>query len=70
MQGHELLEFARESVVGYLEDEDGATRRDAALCCCKLIANSFTVMTCPQFASSRSTRNNGGRRRRLTTEEV
>ncbi|CAA6660213.1 unnamed protein product [Spirodela intermedia] len=69
-RGHELLEFARESVVGYLEDEDGTTRRDAALCCCKLIANSFTVMTGSQFASSRSTRNNGGRRRRLTTEEI
>ncbi|CAA7396540.1 unnamed protein product [Spirodela intermedia] len=69
-KGHELLEFARESVVGYLEDEDGTTRRDAALCCCKLIANSFTVMTGSQFASSRSTRNNGGRRRRLTTEEI
>ncbi|KAK6276212.1 hypothetical protein POUND7_005921 [Theobroma cacao] len=41
--GHELLEFARESVVVYLDDEDGATRKDAALCCCKLVANSFSV---------------------------
>ncbi|WRX17937.1 hypothetical protein QQP08_010424 [Theobroma cacao] len=40
--GHELLEFARESVVVYLDDEDGATRKDAALCCCKLVANSFS----------------------------
>ncbi|KAL4573735.1 hypothetical protein LXL04_020551 [Taraxacum kok-saghyz] len=30
---HDLLEFARESVVVYLEDDDGATRKDAALCC-------------------------------------
>ncbi|WRX11046.1 hypothetical protein QQP08_003533 [Theobroma cacao] len=41
-RGHELLEFARESVVVYLDDEDGATRKDAALCCCKLVANSFS----------------------------
>ncbi|KAF3613819.1 hypothetical protein FXO38_36030, partial [Capsicum annuum] len=34
--GHDLLVFARESVVVYLEDEDGATRKDAALCCVKL----------------------------------
>ncbi|PHT90502.1 hypothetical protein T459_05615 [Capsicum annuum] len=32
-KGHDLLEFARESVVVYLEDEDGATSKDAALCC-------------------------------------
>ncbi|XP_078434846.1 target of rapamycin [Wolffia australiana] len=69
-KGHELLEFAKESVVGYLEDEDGATRKDAALCCCKLIANSFTAVASSQFTSNRSTRNNGGRRRRLTTEEI
>ncbi|MCD7451121.1 hypothetical protein HAX54_009733 [Datura stramonium] len=30
-KGHSLLEFARESVVVYLEDEDGTTRKDAAL---------------------------------------
>ncbi|PHT33258.1 hypothetical protein T459_35714 [Capsicum annuum] len=28
--GHDLLVFARESVVVYLEDEDGATRKDVA----------------------------------------
>ncbi|KAJ1381615.1 Tetratricopeptide-like helical domain superfamily [Sesbania bispinosa] len=31
-KGHDLLEFARDSVVVYLDDEDGATRKDAALC--------------------------------------
>ncbi|KAK1356781.1 hypothetical protein POM88_050037 [Heracleum sosnowskyi] len=30
-RGHDLLEFARDSVVVYLEDEDAKTRKDAAL---------------------------------------
>lgn len=51
----------------YLDDEDGATRKDAALCCCRLVANSFSVMTCTQFGTSRSSRA-GGRRRRLVEE--
>ncbi|KAL3538768.1 hypothetical protein ACH5RR_002134 [Cinchona calisaya] len=67
-KGHDLLEFARESVVIYLEDEDGGTRKDAALCCCKLVANSFTG-TPMQFSSSRTSRA-GGRRRRLVEEIV
>ncbi|KAL1192594.1 Serine/threonine-protein kinase TOR [Cardamine amara subsp. amara] len=66
-KGHDLLEFARESVVVYLDDEDAATRKDAALCCCRLIANSFSGVA--QFGSSRSTRD-GGRRRRLVEEIV
>ncbi|XP_010245613.1 PREDICTED: serine/threonine-protein kinase TOR isoform X2 [Nelumbo nucifera] len=69
-KGHELLEFARESVVIYLEDEDGATRRDAALCCCRLVANSFSGAVLPQFSSSRSNRTGGGKRRRLVEEIV
>ncbi|KAI3919103.1 hypothetical protein MKW98_016656 [Papaver atlanticum] len=68
-KGHELLEFTRESVVIYLEDEDGATRRDAALCCCKLVANFFSGVACAQFSSSRLSRT-GGRRRRLVEEIV
>ncbi|GJX78343.1 serine/threonine-protein kinase TOR [Tanacetum coccineum] len=36
--GHDLLEFARESVVVYLEDDDGATRKDAALCCLAILS--------------------------------
>ncbi|XP_076900196.1 serine/threonine-protein kinase TOR-like [Bidens hawaiensis] len=64
--GHDLLEFARESVVAYLEDEDGATRKDAALCCCKLVVNSFSVT---QFSPSRSSRA-GGKRRRFIEEIV
>ncbi|PHT28680.1 hypothetical protein CQW23_31736 [Capsicum baccatum] len=36
-KGYDLLVFARESVYVYLENEDGATRKDAALCCCKLV---------------------------------
>ncbi|KAM7479086.1 hypothetical protein LguiA_027299 [Lonicera macranthoides] len=66
-KGHDLLEFARESVVLYLEDEDGATRKDAALCCCKLVANSFSGMSSTQFTSTRSSRA-GGKRRRLVEE--
>ncbi|KGN43836.1 serine/threonine-protein kinase TOR [Cucumis sativus] len=68
-KGHDLLEFARESVVVYLDDEDGATRKDAALCCCRLVSNSFSVMACTQFGTSRSSRA-GGRRRRLVEELV
>lgn len=64
-QGHDLLEFARESVVVYLDDEDATTRKDAALCCCRLIANSLSGIA--QFGSSRATRA-GGRRRRLVEE--
>ncbi|XP_038681159.1 serine/threonine-protein kinase TOR isoform X1 [Tripterygium wilfordii] len=68
-KGHELLEFARESVVVYLDDEDGGTRKDAALCCCKLVSNSFSGIVCTQFGSSRSNRT-GGKRRRLVEELV
>ncbi|XP_054777757.1 serine/threonine-protein kinase TOR isoform X2 [Prosopis cineraria] len=68
-KGHDLLEFARESVVIYLDDEDGATRKDAALCCCKLVANSFSGIACTHFGSSRSNRS-GGKRRRLVEELV
>ncbi|MED6192915.1 hypothetical protein PIB30_014488 [Stylosanthes scabra] len=68
-KGHELLEFARESVVVYLDDEDGVTRKDAALCCCKLVASSFSGAACSHFGSSRSNRS-GGKRRRLVEELV
>ncbi|XP_057450319.1 serine/threonine-protein kinase TOR isoform X2 [Lotus japonicus] len=68
-KGHDLLEFARESVVVYLDDEDGATRKDAALCCCKLIAHSVSGLACAHFGSSRLTRS-GGKRRRLVEELV
>nr|XP_009796208.1 PREDICTED: serine/threonine-protein kinase TOR isoform X5 [Nicotiana sylvestris] len=68
-KGHVLLEFARESVVVYLEDEDGATRKDAALCCCKLVANSFLAMSSTQFSPSRINRSSG-KRRRLVEEIV
>ncbi|EYU37539.1 hypothetical protein ABFS82_02G047600 [Erythranthe guttata] len=68
-KGHDLLEFARESVVLYLEDEDGGTRKDAALCCCKLMANSLSGISPAQFSSSRTSRA-GGKRRRLVEEIV
>ncbi|PHT49584.1 Serine/threonine-protein kinase TOR [Capsicum baccatum] len=69
LHGHDLLEFARESVVVYLEDEDGATRKDVALCCCKLVANSFSAISSTQFSPSRFNRASGKRRRRLVEEE-
>ncbi|KAM3251322.1 serine/threonine-protein kinase TOR-like isoform X1 [Capsicum annuum] len=67
-KGHDLLKFARESVVVYLEDEDEATRKDAALCCCKLVANSFSTISSTQFGPSRINRTSGKRRRRLVEE--
>ncbi|KAH7665067.1 Non-specific serine/threonine protein kinase protein [Dioscorea alata] len=69
-KGHELLEFARESVVVYLEDEDGATRRDAAICCCRLVANSIAGIPSSQFSSTRSSRIGGMKRRRLVEEVI
>ncbi|PHT27967.1 Serine/threonine-protein kinase TOR [Capsicum baccatum] len=69
LHGHDLLEFARESVVVYLEDEDGATRIDATLCCCKLVANSFSAISFTQFSPSRFNHASGKRRRRLVEEE-
>lgn len=68
-KGHDLLEFARESVVVYLDDEDGVTRKDAALCCCKLVANSLSGVSSAEFSSNRTSRA-GGRRRRLVEEIV
>ncbi|PHT30565.1 hypothetical protein CQW23_29870 [Capsicum baccatum] len=65
---HDLLEFARESVVVYLEDEDGATRKDVALCCCKLVANSFSTISYTQFSPSRINRSSGKRPHRGVKE--
>ncbi|PHT56161.1 hypothetical protein CQW23_04647 [Capsicum baccatum] len=67
-KGHDLLVFAREFVVAYLEDEDGSTRKDAAVCCCKLVANSFSVISSTQFSLSRINYASGKRRRRLVEE--
>lgn len=52
----------------YLEDEDGCTRKDAAFCCCKLMANSLSGISSAQFSSSRTSRASGKRRRLV--EEV
>ncbi|KAJ8485116.1 hypothetical protein OPV22_017601 [Ensete ventricosum] len=67
-KGHELLEFARESVIVYLEDEDGNTRKDAAICCCRLVANSLSAKSSAHFSSSRFSRIGGAKRRRLVEE--
>ncbi|PHT30550.1 hypothetical protein CQW23_29855 [Capsicum baccatum] len=64
-KGYDLLEFARESVIVYLEDEDGATRKDVALCCCKLVANSFSMIYSTQFSPSRINCASGKRRHRV-----
>ncbi|PHT30547.1 Serine/threonine-protein kinase TOR [Capsicum baccatum] len=66
--GYDLLEFARESVVVYLEDEDEATRKDVALCCCKLVANSFSAISSTQFSPSRINRASEKRRHRVVEE--
>ncbi|KAJ4809422.1 Serine/threonine-protein kinase [Rhynchospora pubera] len=64
-KGYELLEFCRECVVVYLEDEDSATRKDAAICCCRLVANSLSS----QY-TSRSSRIGSRKKRRLVEEIV
>nr|AOZ57106.1 Serine threonine-protein kinase TOR [Saccharum hybrid cultivar R570] len=69
-KGHELLEFARESVILYLEDEDSSTRKAASLCCCKLVAHSLSASSTSQFGSNRSNRIGGAKRRRLVEEIV
>lgn len=76
MKNHELLEFAREAVVPYLEDEDPVTRKEAANCCCRLVEHSSHVAS-PGTPSSRLVTHRGGRalgmgfrRRRLLIEEV
>ncbi|GAB2218008.1 hypothetical protein Droror1_Dr00001223 [Drosera rotundifolia] len=68
-KGHDLLEFSRESVLPYLEDEDGAKRKDAALCCCILLTKSFSGSACAQLTSSWS-RRNWGKRWHLVEEVV
>ncbi|PWZ19658.1 hypothetical protein Zm00014a_018155 [Zea mays] len=69
-KGHELLEFARESVILYLEDEDSSTRKAASLCCCKLVAHSLSASSASQFGSNRTNRIGGAKRRRLVEEIV
>lgn len=51
-------------MVVYLEDEDSTTRKDAAICCCRLVANSLSS----QY-TTRSSRI-GSRKRRHLVEEV
>lgn len=76
LQGHELLEFAREVVATYLEDEDAVTRREAAVCCCHLVEHSSCVVlsatTTPHLVNTRSGRTTGvgSRRRRVLIEEI
>ncbi|KAF3772753.1 Serine/threonine-protein kinase [Nymphaea thermarum] len=69
-KGHDLLEFAKQSVLAYLEDEDGATRKDAAICCCRLVEKSlYNMMVGSQSSSGRATRAGSVKRRRLIEEE-
>ncbi|KAH7427560.1 hypothetical protein KP509_10G049200 [Ceratopteris richardii] len=49
LKGHELLEFTRAAVVLYLEDEDPITRKEAGICCCRLMEHSLYT-----FGSSNS----------------
>ncbi|BBN14806.1 serine/threonine-protein kinase mTOR [Marchantia polymorpha subsp. ruderalis] len=75
LQGHELLEFAREAVVPYLEDEDALTRRKAAVCCCRLVQHSTFTAGGPGSSRLVTHRNGrafgmGFRKRRLLIEEI
>lgn len=51
-----------------MEDEDGNTRKEAAICCCRLVANSLSAKSASHFSSSRFNRIGGARRRRLVEE--
>ncbi|KAL3747797.1 hypothetical protein ACJRO7_016586 [Eucalyptus globulus] len=53
-KGKELLEFAEESVVIYLDDRDIETRKAAALCCCKMVLSSLSNVTSMQFGQAKS----------------
>lgn len=76
LRGHELLEFAREAVIVYLEDDDAATRREAAECCSHLVEHSSKIVELiaitPVVVNTRSGRTTGVgiRRRRLLIEEI
>ncbi|PHT30581.1 hypothetical protein CQW23_29886 [Capsicum baccatum] len=67
-KGHDLLKFAKKSVVVYLEDEDRAIKKDVALCYCKLVANSFSAIYSTQFSPSIINRASGKRRHRVVEE--
>lgn len=73
LKGHELLEFTRAAVVPYLEDEDPVTRRDAGVCCCRLMEHSFYVFgsSSSKLSPGRVTLPRGGSwRRRHLIEEI
>lgn len=70
------MEFARDGVLVYLEDDDAVTRREAAVCCCHLVEHSSRVVelaaTSSHVVNTRSGRTTGvgARRRRHLIEEV
>ncbi|KAF3771514.1 Serine/threonine-protein kinase [Nymphaea thermarum] len=67
--GHDLLEFAKQSVLAYLEDEDGATCKDATICYCRLVENSlYNMMVGSQFSSGLATWAGSVKRHRLIEE--
>ncbi|MCO5558518.1 hypothetical protein L7F22_012103 [Adiantum nelumboides] len=72
LKGHELLEFTRAAVIPYLEDDDPITRRDAGICCCRLMEHSLSMFsTSNARGSSRATLPRGGSwRRRHLIEEI
>ncbi|MCO5588585.1 hypothetical protein L7F22_042542 [Adiantum nelumboides] len=73
LKGHELLEFTRAAVVPYLEDDDPITRRDAGICCCRLMEHSLSMFSTSnaRLGSSRTTLPRGGSwRRRHLIEEI
>ncbi|WOK94449.1 serine/threonine-protein kinase TOR [Canna indica] len=68
-KGHELLEFAKKYVVVYMEDEDANIRKDSAICCCRLVANSLSAKSSTHFSSTRFSRI-GGTKTLCLVEEI
>ncbi|XP_030468800.2 serine/threonine-protein kinase TOR-like isoform X2 [Syzygium oleosum] len=67
-KGKELLEFAKESVIIYLDDGDRETRKAAALCYFKMVMSSLCNVTSTQFGSAKSSQT--GRKQRRIIEEL
>ncbi|CAI7750020.1 unnamed protein product [Closterium sp. NIES-54] len=51
LSGHDLLELTRVHVARYLEDDDVATRREAAVCCAQVLAHTASALSAPPSPS-------------------
>lgn len=66
-QGHDMIEFVREHVVRYLDDDEVHTRREAAVTCCRLLKTSVAGAG---VRLPREGRPLGPRRKRVLVEDV